>query len=220
MEALQFSQILADLSTLQSTVRPPLSRSVSSLPTSISRTGPSPSESGSGLSQSPPRTRPSIASSVSHLSPVQEPSAAANLLNANNTLTKNHLRKKSKGSILPEPPKFDKLGRRIIRGPMSGTSTPRAMPVLSRMGSGFSTYSSNAGSGSVTPNNKEGSAGPQDEDMARAKKLLELYQMRGAFQKMGDNGLSRSQSRVDKVVDVYTAKSVEEKERASRAKYT
>lgn len=56
--------------------------------------------------------------------------------------------------------------------------------------------------------------------MARAKKLLELYQMRGKFQQIGESGITRSQQRVDKVMEVYTNKTLEEKEKAARAKYT
>lgn len=139
MEALQFSQILADLSTLQSTVRPPLSRSTSCPPPPTPNTGPS-----------------SLLTTSSHASSSQEPSAAAKLLNANNQLSQSHLRKKSKGSILPEPPRFDKLGRRIIRGPVSGTASPKMMPApLSRMSSSFSALSS----GTTTPN-KDGGGEP------------------------------------------------------------
>jgi hypothetical protein len=34
--------------------------------------------------------------------------------------------------------------------------------------------------------------------MNRAKKLLELYEMRGKFKQMGDTGLARAKERVDK----------------------
>ena len=34
--------------------------------------------------------------------------------------------------------------------------------------------------------------------MHRAKKLLELYEMRGKFKQMGDTGLARAKERVDK----------------------
>jgi hypothetical protein len=36
--------------------------------------------------------------------------------------------------------------------------------------------------------------------MNRAKKLLELYEMRGKFKQMGDTGLARAKERVDKAM--------------------
>lgn len=48
--------------------------------------------------------------------------------------------------------------------------------------------------------------------MARAQKLLELYEMRGKFQEMGDTGLARAKERVDKVVDQYSKKVLEDRE--------
>jgi len=59
----------------------------------------------------------------------------------------------------------------------------------------------------------------QDIDLTRAKKLLELYEMRGKFQEMGDTGLARSKERVDKVVDHYAKKDLEEREKVARARH-
>lgn len=53
----------------------------------------------------------------------QDPTAALNLLSANKTLTAGHVRRKSQAVILPEPPKFDNLGRRIVGAPSISTST-------------------------------------------------------------------------------------------------
>jgi hypothetical protein len=104
-EFLQIAQVLADLSSLQNTVRPPLDRTHSSpLPSS-----------------SQPASQDAI--------------AAQNLLNANKTLSSSRtLRRKSKEAVLPEPPKFDKFGRRILRAP----------PALTRANSSFSSVNSSA----------------------------------------------------------------------------
>ncbi|RDL36847.1 uncharacterized protein BP5553_06199 [Venustampulla echinocandica] len=201
MEALQMAQILADLSTLQSTVciPSPLLSVCIALPSSSSCS----SASSISLLSSPRPYAPHY----------QEPAAAQNLLDANKNLTPHILRRKSRASVLPEPPKFDKLGRRIIRGPSrSGNVTPIGgnaggrPALLSRMSSGFSVGSS----GTATPTT--GASEEKDEDMARAQKLLELYEMRGKFQEMGDTGLARAKERVDKVVDQYAKKDLEERE--------
>jgi len=58
-----------------------------------------------------------------------------------------------------------------------------------------------------------------DEDMKRAKTLLELFEMRGKFKQMGDTGLVRAKERVDAVVARYAKKDLEERERAARSRH-
>ena len=116
-EFLQIAQVLADLSSLQNTVRPPLTRAISS---------------------------PAPLPSTSSHTPSQEPTAAQNLLAANKSLSPGTLRRKSKEALLPEPAKFDKFGRRILRTPAT----------LSRANLSFSASSvpnSAASSGAATP---------------------------------------------------------------------
>jgi hypothetical protein len=43
--------------------------------------------------------------------------------------------------------------------------------------------------------------------------------MRGKFQEMGDTGLARAKERVDKVVDQYAKKELEEREKVARARH-
>lgn len=138
------AQIIADLSTLQNVVRPPVSVPSTSISSS---TTPTP------VSITPPptsRSCPPNANAVSHPSPLhQEPVAAQNLLNANKDLSPKTLRRKSKASLLPEPPKFDKLGRRIIRASSyNGSMTPTRPDMFGRIGSNIS----NSSSGVATPN--------------------------------------------------------------------
>ena len=95
-EGLQFAQIIADLQTLQQAVRPLSSRSSSS-------------SSTLSLSPLPPDAITPPAPNCS-----QDPTTAHALLSANKTLSTRTLRRKSRASTLPSPPKFDKLGRRIV----------------------------------------------------------------------------------------------------------
>lgn len=59
----------------------------------------------------------------------------------------------------------------------------------------------------------------QDIDLTRAKKLLELYEMRSKLLEMGDTGLARSKERVDRVVDQYAKKDLAEREKVARARH-
>jgi hypothetical protein len=59
-----------------------------------------------------------------------------------------------------------------------------------------------------------------DEDMKRAKTLLELFEMRGKFKEMGDTGLTRSKARVDQVVAKYAEMELAERERNVRARHS
>ncbi|TVY88331.1 hypothetical protein LAWI1_G007490, partial [Lachnellula willkommii] len=164
-----------------------------------------------------PSALPSISVSLSH-TPPQEPTAAQNLLAANKSLSPGKLRRKSKEALLPEPARFDKFGRRILRAPAP----------LSRANSSFSTATaasassvpgSAAGSGAVTPVGGGGVGDEQDIDLTRAKKLLELYEMRSKLLEMGDTGLARSKERVDRVVDQYAKKDLAEREKVARARH-
>jgi predicted ATPase len=58
-----------------------------------------------------------------------------------------------------------------------------------------------------------------DEDMNRARTLMELFEMRGKFKQMGDTGLTRAKERVDAVVSRYAEKKLEEREEAARARH-
>lgn len=58
-----------------------------------------------------------------------------------------------------------------------------------------------------------------DEDMKRAKTLLELFEMRGKFKQMGDTGLTRAKQRVDNVVEKYVKMELEEREKAAKARH-
>ena len=58
-----------------------------------------------------------------------------------------------------------------------------------------------------------------DEDLTRAKTLLQLFEMRGKFKQMGDTGLSRAKQRVDDVVARYAKVDLEEREKVARARY-
>ncbi|KAF4616210.1 hypothetical protein G7Y89_g15198 [Cudoniella acicularis] len=87
--------------------------------------------------------------------------------------------------------------------------------MFGRIGSNLSA----ASSGAATPTNVHTPVEELDMDMARAKKLLELYEMRGKFREMGDTGLARAKDRVDRVVEKYAKKELEEREKNARAKY-
>ncbi|KAG9228863.1 hypothetical protein BJ875DRAFT_489461 [Amylocarpus encephaloides] len=136
-----------------------------------------------------------------------EASAASALVNANKNLSEQTLNRKSKASIIPDPPQFDKLGRRrcSTKTPMKNTTESTNPFTLTRMESDLSSKSGRS-SGAATPATTE----PQDADMSRAKKLLELYQMRDKFKEMGDTGLARAKERVEKVFDSYSKKEFEE----------
>jgi hypothetical protein len=54
-----------------------------------------------------------------------------------------------------------------------------------------------------------------DEDILKAEELVMLYGMRGKFKQMGDTGLMRARERVDAVVEKYSRREYEEKERHS-----
>ena len=58
-----------------------------------------------------------------------------------------------------------------------------------------------------------------DEDMRRARTLMELFEMRGKFKLMGDTGLTRAKERVDAVVSRYAEKELEEREKVARARH-
>ncbi|KAH9210700.1 hypothetical protein DL95DRAFT_393202 [Leptodontidium sp. 2 PMI_412] len=122
------------------------------------------------------------------------------------------------------PPKFDKLGRRIVSISRSqstagsGVKTPSFAREGSNASAGASTSMSMGGSGASTPIG--GHSGVElDEDLARAKTLLQLFEMRGKFRQMGDTGLSRAKQRVDEVVARYAKEDLDERERVARARH-
>lgn len=55
----------------------------------------------------------------------------------------------------------------------------------------------------------------RDVDFARAKRLLELYSERD---KLDDSGLARAKGRVEKVMETYAKKGLEEREKAARVR--
>jgi hypothetical protein len=59
----------------------------------------------------------------------------------------------------------------------------------------------------------------QDEDMKRARTLMELYEMRGKFKQIGDTGLTRAKERVDAVVSRYADKDLRDREKAVKARH-
>lgn len=95
-------------------------------------------------------------------------------------------------------------------------------PTFAREGSSASASSFNlttGGSGASTPTGIPGAGVELDEDLARAKTLLQLFEMRGKFKQMGDTGLSRAKQRVDDVVARYAKAGLEEREKVARARY-
>jgi hypothetical protein len=60
----------------------------------------------------------------------------------------------------------------------------------------------------------------KDEDLQRATELIQLYEMRGKLKQMGDSGLGRSKERVDRVVEQYTKKDLEEREWVAKARHS
>jgi hypothetical protein len=139
------AQVLADLSSLQNTVRrPPLSST-----SSYSSVAPTSRASSPPPTLAPPNT-PST--NPSHFSSSQDPTAASNLVGANKKIDETHVRRKS---MLPEPAQFDKLGRRRLttKNPSYNNGTRTPIPIgLPRMGSSFSSVTS---SGAATPTNTE-----------------------------------------------------------------
>ncbi|KAH7363833.1 hypothetical protein BKA65DRAFT_489745 [Rhexocercosporidium sp. MPI-PUGE-AT-0058] len=167
-----------------------------------------------------------IAQIIADLQTLQnaDPQAALSLL----TPLKSTTAPTTPSSRRNSPPKFDKLGRRIVSisrsqsnaGPGSGAGGAGfKTPTFAREGSSASTSSMNiGGSGASTP--ISGHAGVElDEDLARAKTLLQLFEMRGKFRQMGDTGLSRAKQRVDEVVARYAEEERAERERIARARH-
>ena len=143
------AQVLADLSSLQNTVRrPPLSSTSSYSSVAPTSRAPSPPPPTTVTSPNP------SSASQSYSSSSQDPAAAAALVDANKKPAETHVRRKSKG-LLPEPAQFDKLGRRRLttrtpsynNGYNNGARSPISMG-MPRMGSSFSSLPS---SGAATP---------------------------------------------------------------------
>ncbi|KAL2072815.1 hypothetical protein VTL71DRAFT_12158, partial [Oculimacula yallundae] len=121
------------------------------------------------------------------------------------------------------PPKFDKLGRRIVSMSRSQSNAGSKTPSFTREGSTASTISlGGSGSGVNTPirgTSYSSANETQDPDLTRARTLLQLFEMRGKFRQMGDTGLSRAKERVDEVVARYAREEVEARERVARARH-
>lgn len=58
----------------------------------------------------------------------------------------------------------------------------------------------------------------EDEDMRRAKELVELVEKKEYFTYMGTTGLGKSKKRVDEVVQKYAKKDLEERQRVAQAR--
>ncbi|KAH8815092.1 hypothetical protein F5884DRAFT_771078 [Xylogone sp. PMI_703] len=154
-----------------------------------------------------------IAQVLADLSDLQvtEPTAAMALLTAPQNLTEKILRRKAKNP-LSDPPKFDKLGRRIV-GPVSVSPSPRPMhsgystpvrPGLMRASSSVSSLG-----GTRTPSGVETPPAHEvDEDIERAETLIRLYELRGRFKQQEATGLLRAQERVEAVAVKYQSKDV------------
>ncbi|KAF8854933.1 hypothetical protein BDZ45DRAFT_676556 [Acephala macrosclerotiorum] len=174
-----------------------------------------------------------IAQVIADLQSLQSaaPTAATNLLSASKNPrpsfnSQSNPRRKSSSAVPraeAQTSRFDKLGRRIVVPRSSpGTATPPSLPrsasSFSRFdngrGNGGSAYASRTGSGVGTPVEET-----PDEDMKRAKTLLELFEMRGKFKQMGDTGLTRAKQRVDNIVDKYAKMDLEEREKAAKARH-
>ncbi|CZS94352.1 uncharacterized protein RAG0_04377 [Rhynchosporium agropyri] len=232
-EGLQIAQVIADLQTLQNAVRP-LSPPSSEPPTlspsssnssssylschSTSSTPSSPSSFRTSLSNfffPPPNTEvnPAQGHAAAHslLAPLKSTSPSSD---CTNTAPNSSSRRTS------STPKFDKLGRRIVTVPRSQSNTAGIKPpAFTRAGSSFS-----INSGISTPmrgmsySNETITEGG-DEDLTRARTLLQLFEMRGKFRQMGDTGLSRAKERVDEVVARYAKEDLEEREKVARSRY-
>ncbi|RQM06937.1 hypothetical protein DH86_00000084 [Scytalidium sp. 3C] len=163
-----------------------------------------------------------IAQVLADLSDIQttEPAAAIALLRAPQTLSEKILRRKAKNP-LSDPPKFDKLGRRIVgpsssvppspRQTHSGYSTPTpssSRPGLKRSSTSFT--SSLGGVGTRSPSGVETPpARDLDEDIERAETLIRLYELRGKFKQQESTGLVKAQEKVEAVATKYQSKDAE-----------
>jgi len=146
-----------------------------------------------------------------------DPNAAIALLSAHKTLSST-TRRRSRTSF-PEPPKFDKLGRRIV-----APKTPAGLSMVDSSGSLNGKGSTLNNGNGKTSGNSSGVGTPAlsqeaDEDMKRARTLIELFEMRGKFKQMGDTGLTRAKERVDAVVSKYAEKGLEERKKVARARH-
>ncbi|KAK0100300.1 hypothetical protein ONS95_008258 [Cadophora gregata] len=168
-----------------------------------------------------------IAQIIADLQTLQnaDPHAALSLLkpfNAPKTTASNNSPTTPLSRHNSSAPKFDKLGRRIVTVSRSqsqsfGNGGGVNTPTFAREGSSFSM--SMGGSGASTPIGNPGSEAELDEDLTRAKTLLQLFEMRGKFKQMGDTGLSRAKQRVDNVVARYAKAELEEREKVAKARY-
>ncbi|KAG4441324.1 hypothetical protein IFR05_003187 [Cadophora sp. M221] len=168
-----------------------------------------------------------IAQIIADLQTLQnaDPHAALSLLTPLKPTTTSPSPAPSTGAGTPtkrttSPPKFDKLGRRIVSmsRSQSGAGSGVKTPSFAREGSNVSTSTSMGGSGASTP--IRGHSGVElDEDLSRAKTLLQLFEMRGKFRQMGDTGLSRAKQRVDEVVARYAKEELDERERVAKARH-
>ncbi|RFU32054.1 hypothetical protein B7463_g4298, partial [Scytalidium lignicola] len=155
-----------------------------------------------------------IAQVLADLSDLQmtEPTAAIALLTAPQNLTEKILRRKAKNP-LSDPPRFDKLGRRIV-GPVSVSPSPR--PVHSGYSTpapaGLMRASSSLSSlgGTRTPSGVETPPAHDDldEDIERAETLIRLYELRGRFKQQESTGLLRARERVDTIATKYQSKDI------------
>ncbi|KAJ5032272.1 uncharacterized protein L3040_008880 [Drepanopeziza brunnea f. sp. 'multigermtubi'] len=106
-------------------------------------------------------------------------------------------------------PKYDRMGRTVV-------APGKPPPNFTREESGASTGSS-VGIGSATPGG--GAGAEMDEDLKRAKTLLELFEMRGKFKHMGDTGLLRAKQRVDDVVARHARSELDYREKEARTRH-
>jgi len=144
-----------------------------------------------------------LAQVLADLSTLQntDPDAAHALLRANKTLSASRSQsRKARANAQLDGVEFDDLGRRVKAAKPPG---------FSRQSSSLS--GSGTFSGAATP----GANGEVDEDILKAEELVMLYGMRGKFKQMGDTGLMRARERVDAVVEKYSRREYEEKERHS-----
>jgi len=132
-----------------------------------------------------------------------DPEAALALLNVNKTLSEKFLRRKSK-TALPEPPKFDRLGRRIV-APITIT------PSLTRANSGITSTTT---SRVATPQGEV----ELDKDIERAKTLMRLYEIRDRIKQQESTGLSKARERVDNVATKYARIELERMEREAESR--
>ncbi|PQE27197.1 oviduct-specific glyco protein [Rutstroemia sp. NJR-2017a WRK4] len=144
------------------------------------------------------------------------PAAALTLLHAlNNLPTTRH---NSRPSIhTTTPPKFDRLGRRIVSDPNSANQSPSARPTLSKEASTASSASNavSEGSSDSVYGLKNVGADETDVDLVRAKELLIYYEKRDKLRDLGITGLKRSQERVNAVLAKQEQKEAEEREKVA-----